>query len=250
MAGVGSEFTKSLLVDAGIRPDMRVLDVGCGSGDVALIAAGLVGPGGAVVGIDREAGPLEAARERTAADKLDNVTFVLADIGNLSADLGSFDALVGRRVLMYQRDTVAAVRALAKSVRPGGLIVFHEHDTTMVPASLDGMPLHRQVQGWLKHMLEYEGADIHMGFNLYDVLTRAGLAVEAVRAEAIVQTPASPYALGQIVRAVWPRIVAAGVVTEEEIGVETLDRRLDDERLRSNATYVGDMMFGAWARKP
>jgi ubiquinone/menaquinone biosynthesis C-methylase UbiE len=38
---------------AGIRPGMLVLDLGCGAGDVAFVAAGLVGPDGHVVGVDR-----------------------------------------------------------------------------------------------------------------------------------------------------------------------------------------------------
>ena len=45
--------TRMILAEAGIRPGMRVLDLGCGAGDVALLAAGLAGPGGSVVGVDR-----------------------------------------------------------------------------------------------------------------------------------------------------------------------------------------------------
>ena len=76
------------------------------------------------------------------------------------------------------------------------------------------------------------------------------MTVEEVRAEAIVQTPTNPYPVGTIVRAILPRIVRCGVATAEEIDIETLDQRLEDEWRRTNATYVGDMMFGAWARKP
>lgn len=46
------------------------------------------------------------------------------------------------------------------------------------------------------------------------------------------------------------RIVERGVATEEEIDVDTLDQRLADELRSANATYVGDVVFGAWARKP
>jgi SAM-dependent methyltransferase len=249
MAGIGSDFTRRLLADAGISAGMRVLDVGCGSGDVALMAAALVWPGGSVVGIDFDAGPLGLARDRALERKLANVTFAQGNITGLSPELGLFDAVVGRRVLMYQPDRVEAVRALAQLLRPGGLMAFQEHDTTMVPASLTRIPLHSQVQGWLRQTLEREGADLHMGFNLHGVLTEAGLVVEEVRAEAIVQTPTAPYPVGAIVRAILPRIVKCGVATEAEIDIESLDRRLNEERSRSGATYIGDMMFGAWARK-
>jgi ubiquinone/menaquinone biosynthesis C-methylase UbiE len=250
MAGIGSHFTRRLLADAGISSGMRILDVGCGSGDVALMAAGFVGPGGSVLGIDRETGPLGLAQDRADELQLTNVTFMRGDMARPPSDLGPFDAIVGRRVLMYQPDAIEALRALARVLRPGGMIVLHEHDTTMVPASLAPMPLHHKVQGWMRQTIEREGADIHMGFNLHRVLTQAGLTVEEVRAEAIVQTSTSPYPVGAIIRAMLPRIVKQGVSTEEEIDIETLDQRLEDERMRTDATYIGDMMFGAWARKP
>lgn len=46
-----------------------------------------------------------------------------------------------------------------------------------------------------------------------------------------------------------PRIIQQGIANEEEIDIETLDQRLNDERLSTNSTYVSDMVFGAWARK-
>lgn len=115
---------------------------------------------------------------------------------------------------------------------------------------LTPLPLHERVHGWIWHTVEREGANIHMGFDLPSVLARAGLTVEQVRAEAIVQTPKAHYAVGAVVRAMLPRIMQQGVATEEEVDVDTLDRRLVEEREKTNATYVGEMVFGAWARKP
>jgi cyclopropane fatty-acyl-phospholipid synthase-like methyltransferase len=246
---IGGEFTLRLLNDAGIRSGMRVLDVGCGNGDVSIIAADLVGSSGSIVGIDRDAKALGTARSRVEEAKLQNVRFVQADLGGDLGDLGLFDAIVGRRVLMYQADTIGTARNLASRLHPGGLIVFQEHDTTMVPVSLQAMPLHAKVQRWLKEMISREGADIHMGFNLYDVFMQAGFSVEHVMTEAIVQTPTQPYPLASIIRAVIPRILAQGVASESEIDIDTLEKRLDRERQDTNATYIADMMFGVWARK-
>lgn len=142
------------------------------------------------------------------------------------------------------------VRNLTSKLRPGGLFVLQEHDTTMVPASREAMPLHFTVQNWIQETIRREGADTHMGFNLHRVLTQAGLSVEQVRAEGIIQTPSQKYPAASIVRAMGRRIVEHGVATEAEIDVETLDDRLDRERLSTCATYVGDMMFGVRARKP
>ena len=247
---IGENFTRRLLVDAGLGPGMRVVDIGCGSGDVALLAGAMVGEAGEVVGIDHNPGPLALARERALDLGMTNVSFSEGDFDTLSHELNRFDAAIGRRVLMYQQDAVAALKSLAKAVRPGGLVVFHEHDSAMVPVSLVPMPLHHEVQNWLREMLQQEGANLHMGFDLEAALTGAGLAVEEVRAEAILQTPSIRYDIAGIIRAVLPRIVRHGIASEAAVNIDTLDLRLDEERKATKATYVGDMMFGAWARKP
>src|SRR5262250_2784972 len=57
-------FTRQLLQEAGLGPGMRVLDVGCGSGDVAFLAADLVGSEGSVVGVDRARAAIRRASAR------------------------------------------------------------------------------------------------------------------------------------------------------------------------------------------
>ncbi|MBI3714516.1 MAG: class I SAM-dependent methyltransferase, partial [Betaproteobacteria bacterium] len=198
-------MTERLLVDAGISTGMRVLDVGCGRGDVSLLVARLVGEQGHVLGVDRDARPLAAAQERARELGLSNITFAEGDLCALSPEHGPFDAAVGRRVLMYQPDPVDAVRRLTRALRPGGIVIFQEHDSTMA-GCLTPLPLHERVHGWIWHTVEREGANIHMGFDLPSVLARAGLTVEQVRAEAIVQTPKAHYAVGAVVRAMLPRI--------------------------------------------
>jgi cyclopropane fatty-acyl-phospholipid synthase-like methyltransferase len=58
--------TRMIFAEAGIPPGMRVLDLGCGAGDVAFVAAGLVGPGGSVVGVNRSTQALARACLRAA----------------------------------------------------------------------------------------------------------------------------------------------------------------------------------------
>ena len=249
MADTVDEMTERLLVDAGIVPGMQVLDVGCGSGDVSILLAKLVGESGQVLGLDRDEQSLIAARKRSGQLALTNVTFAQADLCALLPGLGPFDAAVGRRVIMYLPDPVDTMRRLAAILRPGGLVVFQEHDSTMVPGRQKPLPLHEQVHGWIWQTIKREGANIHMGFDLPIVLMQAGLMVENVRAEAIVQTPQIPYPVAAIVRAMLPRIIQQGVANEEEINIGTLEQRLNDERVGTNSTYVSDMVFGAWARK-
>src|SRR6516165_4436935 len=92
--------TERLFRAAGIGPGMAVLDVGCGFGDVSLIAAELVSNGGRVVGFDRDARQVSAASARFADNAM--VSFVQATID--APPEVEFDAIVGRLVLMYHPD--------------------------------------------------------------------------------------------------------------------------------------------------
>jgi hypothetical protein len=125
-------------------------------------------------------------------------------------------------------DTDITERLLVDAgVRPG-MPVFQEHDATIGALSRVALPQHAQVRDWMWRTVTAEGANMHVGFDLHAVLTAAGLIVEAIRAEAIVQTPTASHASGSIVRAMLPRIIAHGVATAAEVDVD----------LASDNTYV------------
>ena len=245
-----NSFTERLLMDAGIVPGMRILDVGCGNGEVTLLVAKIVGETGNVVGIDQHESALTSARERAHKMALTNVTFQVGDLTNDPLDLQFFDAIVGRRVLMYLPDPDATIRRLMPNLRPGGIMVFQESDSTMIPGRVESWPLHEQVNQWIWQTVEREGANIHLGFHLPNVLTQAGLAVEHIRAEAIIQGQNTAYPLATIVRSVLPRMVEHAVVSEAEVNIGTLEQRLLTERENTKSVYISDMAFGVWGRKP
>ncbi len=120
----------------------------------------------------------------------------------------------------------------------------------MAPISLAPLPLHGRVRRWIWLTVERKGANVRMGIGLPAALEAAGLLVEGVHAEAIVETPHTPQPLAAIVAAMLPRIIARGVAAEAEIGIETLAARLDEERLEAATTALGELVFCAWARTP
>ena len=79
-------FTRQLFRDAGLSSGMRVLDVGCGSGDVAFLAAQLVGPTGSVIGVDRTPAAISRARTRAESKRISNVQFVEGDPTQMKFD--------------------------------------------------------------------------------------------------------------------------------------------------------------------
>jgi cyclopropane fatty-acyl-phospholipid synthase-like methyltransferase len=244
-----NSITEHLLIDAGISTGMRVLDIGCGSGEVSLLLARMVGPEGEVLGIDHDEKSILIARERVQGQSLSNVNFLKSDLSKPLPELGFFDAAVGRRILMYLPNPADTIRHISAALQPSGVIIFQESDATMVPGRLKSLPLHEQVNDWIRQTVEREGANIHMGFDLPSTFEQAGLTVECIRAEAIIQGQNTHYPLATVVRAMLPRIIQHGVATETEIDIETLDQRLKAER-PPDVVYVSDMAFGVWARKP
>ena len=78
-------ITERFFREAGIGPGLRVLDLGSGVGDVAMLVARLVGVSGDVVGVERDARSINRARRRVAEAGLANVTFMQTDIAKFSA---------------------------------------------------------------------------------------------------------------------------------------------------------------------
>jgi ubiquinone/menaquinone biosynthesis C-methylase UbiE len=145
--GAIAPATRMIFAEAGIRSDMRVLDLGCGAGDVAFVAADLVGPDGYVVGVDRSPEALARARLRAGQRGLAQVQFVEGDIHD-PASGGPFDAIVERLVLWAVPDPAAVLRRQAIVLRPGGLVVPIEGDLSLT-RSLPETPLTTQVKSWL-----------------------------------------------------------------------------------------------------
>ena len=92
-------FTREFYRAAGLEQGMRVLDVGSGGGDAALVAAELVGEGGQVVGVDIAPAAVAAAQARVDALGKRNITFLQGHVDRLEF-VEKFDAAVGRYVLI------------------------------------------------------------------------------------------------------------------------------------------------------
>lgn len=143
--------TARLLELAGVRPGIRVLDVGTGLGSPALEAARVVGPQGYVIGIDISPASLALATQRAHAAGLANVTFQVGDANHLDhlAKLaarggelprqGAFEAILSRFMLMVASDVTATLGALRRLLVPHGRLAVavwgrkHEVDFMTVP---------------------------------------------------------------------------------------------------------------------
>ncbi|MFG1948300.1 class I SAM-dependent methyltransferase [Nonomuraea sp. NPDC048826] len=244
-------LTRRLLADAGLTPGMRVLDLGSGAGNVALIAAGLVGPEGRVVGVERDPVAVERARRLAAEAGVANVEFREGDVTTLEGVEPGFDAVVGRLVLMYLADPAGALRRAAGRLRPGGVLCLHEADLDYLWA-YPRTPLWEQLRGWLFQTLEKAGVRRRMGLELYGAFRAAGLPAPRLTFEAVAgggpEAPAWGWAW--FVGGLAPLMARLGVATVAEVGPETLADRLLAELTAEDGYVIGPPLVGAWAVVP
>jgi SAM-dependent methyltransferase len=237
-------LTRRLLQRAGLAPGMRVLELGSGAGNVARLAAEMVGPAGAVVGIERDPAAVELAERRTQAS---NVEFRVGDAQTLEGVEDGFDAVVGRLILMYLPDPAAALRRAATRLRPDGLVCMHEADLHYMWTSPQ-TPLWGQVRAWFLETLEKAGIERRMGPSLFTAFRAAGIPRPRLLVEAIAEGgPAAPaWGWANVVSAAVPLMERLGVATRAEVDPATLANRLLAETLAHDGCVITPPMTGAW----
>lgn len=131
----------------GASPGRRILDVGCGLGNDAAALAGLVAPGGTVVGVDGSRSMIEAARGEHGG--VEGLSFEVADAASLPFADASFDACRVDRVLQHVADPAPAVREMARVLRPGGVLVAYDNDwETLTVDSADRATTRAVLNAW------------------------------------------------------------------------------------------------------
>lgn len=123
-AEMGAAVTKAIVEAAAVAPNMRVLDVACGSGEPSISLAALLRGTGHVSGVDIAAAPLEVARERARKRKLENIEFLRGDVHALPFDEASFDRVTSRLGVMFFSDLPKALGEMRRVLKPGGRVAL------------------------------------------------------------------------------------------------------------------------------
>lgn len=242
-------FTRQLLIQAGLRSGMRVLDVGSGAGDSSFLAAELVGCYGEVTGVDREPTAVRWATARARSRGFENVKFLEGDPAVV--EFGQlFDAVVGRTALMYYPDPINAVRRLAQRLRPGGLIIFQEFDLQNARSS-PSAPTFDRVIAWIKETLDSTGARTQLGLELHRVFLAADLPAPSLRMDALIAGGSDfPFEiLAATVESMLPKMRELKITIPEEVQPATLAQRMREEVLRTQGVVLSPGLIGAWSRK-
>ena len=245
------DITRRFLLRCGIENGMHVLDIGSGAGDVALALADAVGQEGSVTGVDVNGDILETAQQRAQEAGHENVQFIAGDAREVDLP-GGYDAVVGRLVLMYMGDPTEALRQLKDLLRPNGTAAFQEVDFRPYNAFLHpSTPLTNNLIEWARSVFDRSGARLEMGRELYQTFVDAGLPEPVMHFEAPMggsaDWPGYDFVASSF-RSLSPLLDSYGIVSPEELDVDTLADRLRAEVERSKRPFVLPPHITAHAR--
>ena len=242
-------ITEGFFREAGIAPGQRVLDVGSGVGDVAMLLARLVGAGGKVVGIDRDPKSIRRATARVTEGNLKNVEFVESDIAQCDIE-GLFDAIVGRYVLLFLPEPAATLRHLMRRLRTGGTVAFLEG--SWAPFVL----LSRHLTLWstgvrlLQEVSTHFGVNLEMGLDLYRVFLDAGLPAPKMRLEMeLGHDPDFTRWVSDTVDSLQPQFHKFQISLDSLGDLDTLQERLHAEVASSRTVAPWIALVGAYSRR-
>ena len=209
-----------------------------------------VGPEGRVVGVDRAEAAVAWAMARVRSQRIKQVDFLLGDPAAMQFSQ-QFDAIVGRFVLMYYPDPVAAIRNLSRHLRPNGLMVFQEFDMDYLGA-YPTAPTFDRAAKWMRAAFRATGARIRLGAELYPIFLSAGLPGPSLRMDILIGGGAEFQGydlLAGVLQSLFPVMEQLGIATAADIDFATLAERMRGEVVATNGVALSPAIIGAWCRK-
>nr|NLI51468.1 arsenite methyltransferase [Propionibacterium sp.] len=151
---------------AALQPGETVLDLGCGAGVDAFLAARAVGPQGRVIGVDTTPAMIGRARANADSGGYTNVDFRLGEIENLPVADSTVDVIISNCVINLSPDKAAVFRDAFRVLRPGGRLAISDIvASTDIPEDLRrDLSLHSACLGGASPISELETLMARAGF--------------------------------------------------------------------------------------
>lgn len=173
------EDTAALLNRVGVRPGWRCLDIGCGSGDVTLEVARMVGENGSVVGIDMDAMKLDLARTEAVERGLQTIEFRVVDVNDWSEPLG-YDLVYCRFLLQHLSQPLDLIRRMWAAVKSGGALVVEDTDFDGLHCEPPNAGFDFYARAYPSTLARY-GGDASLGRKLYGLFLQADIPGPSVK---------------------------------------------------------------------
>jgi ubiquinone/menaquinone biosynthesis C-methylase UbiE len=217
-AQVWAPAATAFLTGLDIRSGSRVLDLGCGAMGVLEPLSRLVGEQGTVVGLDRDAVQLAAARAFVAEAKLANVSIIEGDAFNTGLPAGDFDLVHVRFLFAPVGRDAELLTEVLRLVRPGGVIAIQEPDAScwnVAPRSQSWTELKMAILAAFRA----DGGDFDAGGRTFGMLRAAGLRQVSQRNAVLAVTGDHPYKKLplQFAASLRKRILEGGLLSEPQL---------------------------------
>lgn len=245
---IGAPIANDLIEVANLRPGERVLDVACGTGVVARLAAQRVEAAGTIVGLDINPGMLAVARASTPPDV--TIEWQRASAENTSLADASFDVVLCQMGLEFMPDKLAALTEMYRVLAPGGRLVLNVPGPTppLMEAMGDALARHlgAEAEGFVKQVFS-----LHDTAALQNLIEGAGFRDVAVEADTrLLRLPAPEKFLWGYVRST---PLAGAVAQVDDQRRESLERDVVQrwqEFVENGGMVLTLRMVVATARKP
>ncbi|MDZ7830547.1 MAG: class I SAM-dependent methyltransferase [Desulfobacterales bacterium] len=155
-------------VRAGIQPNMRIADIGCGPGKTTYYLSRLIIPHGTAVGLDNSGERIAYAKKHYSGD---NIDFICRDVHEPLTDIGQFDFIWVRFVLEYYKSTsFDIVKKLTDILKPGGILCLIDLDLNSMNHYALPQNLENSLHGMIQALEDERDFDPYAGRKLYSFL--------------------------------------------------------------------------------
>jgi SAM-dependent methyltransferase len=245
LAAAMGPTTRALLDEVGIAQGARVLDAGCGGGDVSRELKRRVGPHGSVTGLDFDAAKIAIAAEESAGQQ--GLEFGAADV--LKEDLGGpYDIVYARFLLSHLHEPLAALERFVAALKPGGRLIAEDVDFSGHFCEPPRQSFDNYVR-WYEESARRHGGDAGLGRRLPALFDAVGVAgVEARAANPAARSGPLKQMAALTLHAIAASLVELGIASANEIDRDHADLLAAAE---DPAVFMSvPRIVQCWARKP
>lgn len=226
-----SATSQQLLIDAGLKKDLIVLEIGCGTGNMTHWLAQQVGEGGHVYAVDISHEQLAIAQALADKNNIKNITFIESSLYDLKSLPQQIDLIYGRFILMHLKRSYDALVQLKTFLNPNGTMVFEEA-TNKVYCCYPPAPAFQKLRELLLQLSDSKGLDYNFGEKLYGYLRQLGLKnISANFIQPIYKNSYEKLLITLVAKEMAPQFIDAKIITADEMQnlMQELDRFIEDD---------------------
>ena len=238
--------TEAFLRRAGIRPGLRVADIGCGVGVVSAWIGEQIGAEGELVGVDISEAQVDQAR-RLADTRGIRAQFYTASADSTTLPADHFDLVFCRFVLMHMERPEDGIREMRRILKPGGVIAVEDGDFA-APYCYPPLAAFDRAFELYRAIGEARGQRFQIGRELYRLVLEAGFREPEVTLAQPVFVRGDAKRLPEWTLAECaPALIGAELSTQEEI--DRLTAELQSYAEDESTLIAMARMTQVWARK-